>query len=43
MIVKEVIKTTVEMDENDCHVPHKELSNSVGVHNLTELRRRMEE
>ncbi len=45
MIVKEVLKTTVELGQNVVppKQPHKELSSSVGVHNLTELRARLEE
>jgi hypothetical protein len=45
MIVKEVLKTTKELGQHvvPSKEPHKELSSSVGVHNLTELRARLEE
>ena len=42
-IVREVIKTTEEFGQLKTDEPHKKLSSSVGTHNLTELRRKLEE
>lgn len=42
MIVKEVIKTTFDLQQLVAEPQHMQLSSSVGPHNLTELRRRLE-
>ena len=42
-MVKAVLQTTEEMGQLKDYEPHKQLSNSVGTHNLTELRARLEQ
>lgn len=43
MIVREVLKTTTQMGQTKCTSEHNALSSSVGTHNLTELRKNLEE